>query len=87
MNASSGLRVVVTGATGNVGTSLVRALSRDPGVGSVLGLARRLPDLTLPGVEWGRVDLSRPDSAGRLASPADGRGRRCAPGLAFPADP
>ncbi|WP_405763166.1 NAD-dependent epimerase/dehydratase family protein [Streptomyces sp. NBC_01420] len=68
MNASQGLRVVVTGATGNVGTSLVRALSQDPDVGSVLGLARRLPDLALPGVEWGRVDLSRPDSAQRLGS-------------------
>ncbi|MFE6973990.1 NAD-dependent epimerase/dehydratase family protein [Streptomyces sp. NPDC057682] len=62
MNASHRLRVVVTGATGNVGTSLVRALSRDPDVGSVLGLARRLPDLTLPGVAWHRADLSLPDS-------------------------
>ncbi|MGW6394154.1 NAD-dependent epimerase/dehydratase family protein [Streptomyces sp. NPDC055103] len=59
MNASTQLRVVVTGATGNVGTSLVRALAREPRVGSVLGLARRRPDLELPGVEWAEVDLSR----------------------------
>ncbi|MFJ4217563.1 NAD-dependent epimerase, partial [Streptomyces hydrogenans] len=39
MNARTGQRVVVTGATGNVGTSVVRALVRDPGVESVLSLA------------------------------------------------
>ncbi len=39
------MRVVVTGATGNVGTSVVRALADDPAVTSVLGLARRRPEL------------------------------------------
>ncbi|KQX14857.1 NAD-dependent epimerase [Streptomyces sp. Root431] len=58
MNPSTQQRVVVTGATGNVGTSLVRALAREPQVGSVLGLARRRPGLELPGVEWAEVDLS-----------------------------
>lgn len=67
MNAAQGLRVVVTGATGNVGTSVVRALSEDPAVGSVLGLARRLPGrLALPRVAWDTVDLSRPDSGRAL---------------------
>ncbi|MEU3610283.1 NAD-dependent epimerase/dehydratase family protein [Streptomyces sp. NPDC035033] len=66
MNASTGLRVVVTGATGNVGTSVVRALAREPGVGSVLGLARRLPGLELPGVEWATADLSRDGDGPRL---------------------
>ncbi|MER7726900.1 NAD-dependent epimerase/dehydratase family protein [Streptomyces sp. NPDC096323] len=66
MNASQGLRVVVTGATGNVGTSVIRALSRDPAVGSVLGLARRVPGLVLPGVEWATVDLSQEDSPAPL---------------------
>lgn len=37
------MRVVVIGATGNVGTSLVRALEDDPAVDSVVGLARRSP--------------------------------------------
>ncbi|MFJ2055774.1 NAD-dependent epimerase/dehydratase family protein [Streptomyces sp. NPDC087908] len=59
MNTSDIARVVVTGATGNVGTSLVRLLARDPRVGSVLGLARRRPRLDLPGVEWAEADLSR----------------------------
>ena len=37
------LRVVVTGATGNVGTALVEVLADDPRVGAILGLARREP--------------------------------------------
>jgi UDP-glucose 4-epimerase len=37
------MRVVVIGATGNVGTSVLGALEREPQVASVLGLARRLP--------------------------------------------
>ncbi|MEE1816150.1 NAD-dependent epimerase/dehydratase family protein [Streptomyces sp. SP18ES09] len=67
MNPSTLSRVVVTGATGNVGTSLVRALARDPGVSSVLGLARRRPRLDVPGVEWEELDLSREGDEPRLA--------------------
>ncbi|MCD9904141.1 NAD-dependent epimerase/dehydratase family protein [Streptomyces sp. MT29] len=63
---SGGKRIVVTGATGNVGTSVVRALAADPGVESVLGLARRRPALEIAGVEWDTVDLSRDDSEERL---------------------
>ncbi|MCX5358961.1 SDR family oxidoreductase [Streptomyces sp. NBC_00124] len=51
-------RIVVTGATGNVGTSVVRLLSEDPEVGSVLGLARRIPDWSPPKTDWSAVDLS-----------------------------
>ncbi|GAA3015614.1 NAD-dependent epimerase/dehydratase family protein [Streptomyces fulvorobeus] len=61
-----GKRVVVTGATGNVGTSVVTALARDPEVGSVLGLARRRPKLWTEGVRWETVDLSEPASSGPL---------------------
>ncbi|MEV6250091.1 NAD-dependent epimerase/dehydratase family protein [Streptomyces sp. NPDC051742] len=67
MNAKAISRVVVTGATGNVGTSLVRILADEPRVGSVLGLARRRPELDLPGVEWAEVDLSREDDEALLA--------------------
>jgi uncharacterized protein YbjT (DUF2867 family) len=42
------MRVVVTGASGNVGTSLLRALEGEAAVTSVLGLARRRPELELP---------------------------------------
>ena len=52
------MRVVVVGATGNVGTSVVGALSADATVESVLGLARRLPELDLPKVEWAAVDVT-----------------------------
>jgi UDP-glucose 4-epimerase len=52
------MRVVVVGATGNVGTSLVEALSQDPAVDSVLGLARRLPAWPLPKVEWAAADIA-----------------------------
>src|SRR4051794_30587570 len=44
------VRVVVLGATGNVGTATIRALSADPAVTSILGLARRLPNWTVPKV-------------------------------------
>ncbi|MYU34122.1 NAD-dependent epimerase/dehydratase family protein [Streptomyces sp. SID8358] len=68
VHPTPGKRIVVTGATGNVGTSVVRALARDPEVGSVLGLARRRPGLRIEGVEWDTVDLSRPDCGDRLAT-------------------
>ncbi|GAA1416708.1 SDR family oxidoreductase [Streptomyces thermospinosisporus] len=58
MSSETGLRVVVTGATGNVGTSVVRALSEEPRVASVLGLARRLPAWSPAKTDWSAVDLA-----------------------------
>ncbi|SDD16050.1 SDR family oxidoreductase [Streptomyces prasinopilosus] len=58
MAGTTGSRVVVTGATGNVGTSLVRLLSEDPEVEWVRGVARRAPDWTPPKTEWHTVDLA-----------------------------
>jgi nucleoside-diphosphate-sugar epimerase len=57
-SVSSAGAIVVTGATGNVGTSLVRLLSEDPAVGAVLGLARRIPDWSPPRTTWQAVDLA-----------------------------
>src|SRR3569833_874833 len=46
------MRIVILGATGNVGTSTARALAADPAVTSLLCLARRTPDVQLPKAEW-----------------------------------
>lgn len=60
----AGRRVVVTGATGNVGTSVVQALSADERVGSILGLARRRPEWRLPKVAWAEADVASSDLVG-----------------------
>lgn len=48
---------MVVGATGNVGTSVVRRLADDPAVDSVLGLARRVPGWRPPKTAWQAVDI------------------------------
>ena len=55
------MRVVVVGATGNVGTSLLRALGDDGSVREIVGIARRRPRLELPKVEWRTADIARDD--------------------------
>ncbi|WP_328972043.1 NAD-dependent epimerase/dehydratase family protein [Streptomyces sp. NBC_00239] len=55
--APRAVRVVVVGATGNVGTSVVQALADDPAVASVVGLARRVPGWRPPKTEWQAVDI------------------------------
>ena len=55
------MRVVVVGATGNVGTSLLRSLADEPAVDSVLGLARRLPETDFPKTEWTHADVATTD--------------------------
>lgn len=49
------------GATGNVGTSVLRSLALEDKVESVLGLARRKPDLPMPKVEWAEADATTSD--------------------------
>src|SRR5919205_152529 len=51
------MRIVVVGATGNIGTSVLRSLQKEESVESVLGLARRLPGLKVPKVEWAAADV------------------------------
>jgi len=53
------VRVVVVGATGNVGTSVLQSLADEPRVESILGVARRIPDLELAKTEWRSADISR----------------------------
>ncbi|HET6570832.1 MAG TPA: hypothetical protein VFG58_05025 [Solirubrobacterales bacterium] len=47
------MKIVVTGATGNVGTSVVRALGDAAEVDEVVGLARRRPTWDRPSVHTG----------------------------------
>lgn len=55
------MRIVVVGATGNVGTSVLEALAHDDAVTSVLGLARR-PAATAPAkTELAVADVTRDD--------------------------
>lgn len=51
------MRVVVTGASGNVGTSVLEALGAEPRVTGIVGLARRLPEVKLPKVTWLAADV------------------------------
>ncbi len=55
------MRVVVLGATGNVGTSVLRALAGDPNVDAIVGVARRRPAMTFPGVDWVQADIRSDD--------------------------
>jgi UDP-glucose 4-epimerase len=52
------VRVVVTGASGNVGTSLLRSLADEPAVESVVGICRRVPTARFPKVEWRTADVA-----------------------------
>lgn len=57
------MRVVVTGATGNVGTAVLDALTTTPEVTSIAGVARRKPDRARAGVEWVGADVRTSDLA------------------------
>jgi UDP-glucose 4-epimerase len=61
------MRIVVIGATGNVGTSVLRSLADEPAVDSILGVARRMPGLGFPKTDWARADVSRDDLAPLLS--------------------
>jgi len=55
------MRIVVFGATGNAGTSLLDAFERDESVDSVLGVARRSPAARGDGkTEWARAGADTP---------------------------
>jgi UDP-glucose 4-epimerase len=71
------MRVVVVGATGNVGTSLLQALASDPSVGEIVGMARRRPQLSLPRTTWVTADIVTDDLAAHF------RGADCVVHLAW----
>jgi nucleoside-diphosphate-sugar epimerase len=60
-------RIVVTGASGNVGTSVIRALSEDPEVGAITGIVRRRPEWMVDKLGWVTADVATDDLVPVLA--------------------
>src|SRR5689334_3501686 len=61
MRRRTSVRVVVTGATGNVGTAVVDALRGDAAVTEVVGIARRAPDRMPPKTRFVPADVAEED--------------------------
>ncbi|MGV9734661.1 NAD-dependent epimerase/dehydratase family protein [Rhodococcus aetherivorans] len=61
-------RIVITGASGNVGTALLRRLARRSEPPEIVAVARRVPPPTDPydGVTWHSVDLAAPGAEAGL---------------------
>jgi nucleoside-diphosphate-sugar epimerase len=57
------MRVVITGASGNVGTALVERLAQEPRVESLVGLCRRTPRWSPPKTTWTEADVAADDLA------------------------
>jgi UDP-glucose 4-epimerase len=55
------VRVVVVGATGNVGTSVLSALADEPRVEEVVGIARRSPAMAWPKTSFVQADVVSDD--------------------------
>ena len=60
--------MVIVGASGNVGTALLRRLAGVPEIDEIVGVARRMPAPTAPYQEarWETVDIGGPDAVSRL---------------------
>jgi nucleoside-diphosphate-sugar epimerase len=58
------MRVVVVGATGNVGTSVLEALANETQVEEIVGLARRAPERQFPRTSFVTADVATDELAG-----------------------
>ncbi|MEU3642462.1 NAD-dependent epimerase/dehydratase family protein [Lentzea sp. NPDC034063] len=66
------MKVVITGASGNVGTALLRRLAEEPGV-EVHGVSRRRPAAEPPyDVKWTPVDIGRQGAEEALGAAFEG---------------
>lgn len=72
------MRVVVVGASGNVGTAVLSALANEPVVTDLVGVARRIPrsggastvEFPHDAASWFRLDLAAPDAPKRSKTPS-----------------
>lgn len=61
------MRIVVTGATGNAGTSVLEALAAEPAVDEIVGVARRVPRIAMAKTSWVGADIVHADLAAIFA--------------------
>lgn len=69
------MRIAIVGATGNVGTSLLRRIQQAAPDSDVVGIARRKPSTDRPpyrGVSWHEIDIGRFDAPDKLATAFQG---------------
>ena len=55
------MRIAITGASGNLGSALVRRLARDDH--DLVGISRRAPETVIGNIEWVTADLTEDSSA------------------------
>jgi UDP-glucose 4-epimerase len=64
------MRIVIVGATGNLGTALLRRLHKEPTVSNIVGISRRRPNSVVApynGVTWRLLDIGSPSAPRQLA--------------------
>lgn len=68
------MRIVITGASGNVGTALLRRLEEGDADHDIIGVVRRppAPNGVYRGVTWHGLDVAKPDAAQELRELFDG---------------
>ncbi|MBA3744472.1 NAD-dependent epimerase/dehydratase family protein [Sporichthya sp.] len=66
------MRIAITGASGNLGTALIRALRASDSSIEIVGLCRRPPAAQTGGIDWHAVDLGSPDADPAVKAAFDG---------------
>jgi UDP-glucose 4-epimerase len=69
------MRIVIIGATGNIGTAVLRRVRDSEAITEVVGVARRRPDARVEpyrGADWHTVDVSAPGIVPELTSILEG---------------
>ena len=64
------MRIVIVGASGNLGTALLRRLRDEPTATDIVGVSRREPNLTVApynGISWQTLDIGSPSAPRTLA--------------------